>query len=590
MDPFGAVSVAEKVISVGWTLGGYPKVSLSEIPWIMERPEYRSWNFDIHSWDMLDHLLKAYSESGLDKYLKPAVSVALEWCNRFSLDACSDDSMAWYDMAVGVRAYRLAYIIDATDQTQFLEIGQRELLWLRLMEHQQYLSNDKNIMFHNNHGYFQAAGQIAMGRRFKTKCETMRQAYEQGYVRLKQMLDQQFAADGVHKEHSPDYHRMVFDTLRALIDAGLIEDQSTIKFSETIELALSWFILPNQHIANFGDSDYRCMHRKPEEALRKWQTPQMQFLISSGGVGQPPENGLAIFKEGGFYIVRKENSYIAQIAAFHSRTHKHADDLSFIWSDKGSDILVDAGRYGYIGKTEQGSELWLDGHWYADPNRIYCESTRAHNTLEFDEKNYPRRGVKPYGSAIQRWVEHDSGLYALETECKHFGSIRHARVLLFMPGRWLVVFDWFHDNLCESHDVRQWFHLAPNLCLEKEERCYSTILPNGESLKVVSLLAEATPSDLYIGAETPRLQGWWSPKERELIPNYAFCYEQKGIPAGVFASLFSFSGTVQPNFSRSRVNSSGRKGQFEWLDDFGTHTIRLERPKEGAMEVFYERK
>jgi hypothetical protein len=276
------------------------------------------------------------------------------------------------------------------------------------------------------------------------------------------------------------------------------------------------------------------------------------------------------------------------MAAFHSRTHKHADDLSFVWSDRGSDILVDAGRYGYLGKADEGSELWLDGHWYSDPNRVYCESTRAHNTLEFDGKNYPRKGVKPYGSALHRWIKGASGIVAVETECKHFGSIRRARVLVFMPGRWLLVFDWYHDNEQQPHNAKQWFHLAPHLQLLLQGGAYLVSIPSSiEPLRAISLLDEPFASRPYLSEKKPVMQGWWSAKERDIVPNYAFCYELSRMSTGVFATLFSFSNSLATDTTCNKVNVSGRKAQFRWEDETGAHELRLERPESGDLGVSY---
>src|SRR5262249_1594240 len=273
-----------------------------------------------------------------------------------------------------------------------------------------------------------------------------------------------------------------------------------------------------------------------------------------------------------------------------SRTHKQADDLSFIWSDRENDLFVDAGRYGYLGKAEQGSELWLDGHWYSDPNRVYCEATRAHNTLEFDGKNYPRKGVKPYGSALRRYSEDPSGIVAVETECKQFGSIRSARVLMFMPCKWLLVFDWFHDNEQQPHAVKQWFHLAPHLQLLQQGAGYFVSVPGStEPLRAISLLPGLFASRPYLGEEKPVMQGWWSAKERDIVPNYAFCYELSPVSNGVFATLLSFSNSLATDTTWNRVNVSGRKAQFRWEDEAGPHELRLERPEIGDFGVSYGR-
>ncbi len=600
IDRKKAVYAAEKIIKDGWVRRSYPLVRLDDIPWKLKNQDERSWNFYIHCWDMLDSLLKAHSETQNNEFLKPAVVVALDWAAKHEDHNKRDISpFAWYDMAVGLRSYRLAYISDAVNNTGLLDCEKHSVLWYALEQHQRYLAKDSNIAFHNNHGYYQVAGQLAMGRRFAKKSPLMARAYEQGRQRLKQILKQQFSEEGVHLEHSPDYHRMVYDTLRALIDADLVDDSETIAFANKIEESLSWFVLPNQHIVNFGDTDYRLLRRKPAEAERKWHTPAMRYMVSNGRVGELPAKIVADFQESGYFIIRKPAeedpndltrfSYLAQTAAFHSRTHKHADDLSFIWFDRGSDILVDAGRYGYIGKIEQGSKLWKDGHWYSDPNRVYCETTRAHNTLEFDGKNYPRRMVKPYGSALRRWVEDTSGVIAVETECKHFASIRRARLLVILPGKWLLVFDWFHDNLIECHDVRQWFHLAPHLQTHQIEAGYLVPVPSSaKPLRITSLLNQPQPSRLFIGEEQPVLQGWWSPKEREIMPNYAFCFQLSNVHNGVFATLFSFSENLTVDKNWSKVNVSGRKGQFRWSDDSGTKQICFARPAEGNMNFSFK--
>ncbi len=598
VDRAKAFFFAEEILKSGWVLRNYPVVFLdAEIPWALSSQEERSWNFHVHCWDMLDSLLKAHAETGDERFLVPSVRLALDWAEKHERSNPDVSPFAWYDMAVGLRAYRLAYILESAAHAGLLDTADELRLWQCLLQHQDYLADDGNIVFHNNHGYYQVAGQLAMGRRFAHKSELMTQAFAQAQSRLMVMLEQQFASDGVHREHSPDYHRMVYDTLRAMIAAGLVEDKQTIAFAERIEKALSWFVLPNQHIANFGDSDFRLLRRKPAEAERKWQTPEMQYMVTGGKIGQWPAERFAAFREGGYFVVRQaaqdapgtfaKSSYLAQTAAFHSRTHKHADDLSFIWSDRGHDLLVDAGRYGYIGKAEQGSPLWLDGHWYSDPNRVYCESTRAHNTLEFDGLNYPRKGAKPYGSALKRWAEADSGIIAVETECNHFKSIRRSRLLVFKPAQWLLVFDWFHDNLGGEHDVRQWFHMAPHLQVNTQGDAYVVSVPGSDQpLRVTSLLPGATASRLHLGEEEPK-QGWWSSKERDIVPNYAFCFEQSAAANGAFATLFSFSGQLQADNEWSKVNLSGRKGQFRWRDDAGVHKLRFERPEDGELQVVY---
>lgn len=584
---------ALQVLDKGWVIGNYSPVRVDRlVDWQLHDEDQRSWNFHIHSWDMVEALLTAYNKDPFTIFLRPAVQIALDWVQQHTKAAkpiVSDtiSKFAWYDMAAGLRAYRLAFIIDAADREGLLTEQENCLLWEGLLAHDDYLKVDDNIAFHTNHGYYQAAGQIAMGRRFAQTQENMAAALQQGIKRFKIMLDTQFTQDGVHREHSPDYHRMVYETLVGVLNAELINDESILAFTKSIEEALSWFIYPHRRIVNFGDSDSRDVTSTINMANLKWQTSPMRFVTTNGELGSLSSETLKVFKEAGYFIVRfnqsientyyENYSYLAQTAAFHSRTHKHADDLSFVWCEKGHNILIDAGRYGYIGKAEMGTELWKQGYWYTHPNRLYCESTRAHNTLEFDKKDYPRKGVKPYGSAIGRHRQYANGLTVLETECKHFKTIRRARVLVYMPNQWLIVYDWFKDNLDDKHDVRQWFNFAPEIKLTKIDNSYVAKLDNKTELYVTNLLEGVTASEVMKGIEKPRLQGWFSPAEREFIPAKSINYKLENSEMGAIVTLLSFNGSPTVQIEKNLANISGRRLSLTWLDNVGEHSIYLKR-------------
>lgn len=578
---------ADDILKHGWSRRNYPPLELNgPIPWNYSFERHRTWNFFIHSFDMISPLLAAYNAFGDRDYLVAATRVALDWAAAHPRSESEVSNMAWYDMAVGLRAYRLAYLYQAAGVEGLLTPEKRRLLWRAIEDHRAELADDSKIMFHNNHGYYQIAGQLAMGRRLAHLNSGMRELFEQGIDRFGAMLDQQFSGEGVHREHSPDYHRMVLTTLQGIIRSGLIDDPGLNDRSAGIERSLSWFVLPSGTITNFGDSDARSMLCDARDAERLWDTTPMRAVTLWPPHDLPRPEGLKLFRESGYAVIRTpcpeaprdgaQDSYLAQTAAFHSRTHKHADDLSFVWSDQGGEILVDAGRYGYIGKAEQGSEAWLNGSWYADPMRLYVESTRAHNTLEFDGKDNPRKGVKPYGSAIADAVE-TQGCFAIETRCKQFGAILHDRILVFRPRHWLVVFDVFTDNKAEEHEVRQWFHAAPGAQVTPDEHGYRMELPGGQVLRAGALLPGSEALPVENGVEQPRLQGWWSGQEREALPAPAFGFMKIGQARGSFATLFTFGEGFEPDHQWSQTNVTGRRFRLRWHDDEGEHTVAVNR-------------
>jgi hypothetical protein len=497
-------------------------------------------------------------------------------------------------MAIGLRAQRLAYIIDVAARAEWVSDESISELLRSLSLHRTLLADDAQVAFHSNHGLYQVAGQLAMTRRFSSQLEEMKTDLAQAEGRLLRMLEQQFTIEGVHREHSPDYHCKVYDALRGILDAGLSTNAEVVGRALTIEGSLSWFVMPNGYMANFGDSDYRRYDRGGATSEDVWRTAEMRSVTALGrGQGQLVTQ--RAFVESGYFVARRgasdgagndRSSYLAQAAAFHSRTHKHADDLSFVWYDRGREILVDAGRYGYVGKAETGSKLWEEGYWYSDPRRVYCESTLAHNTVEIDGRSHPRKGVKPYGSALRRSGATPEGISYVETEVKHFKTIRFARVLVFRPSSWLLVLDWLHDNAAGEHVFREWFHFAADLSVRQDANQYVVEVPDaGAALHVASLIAGPRAGMPVIGTADPALQGWWSPRQRVLEPNYAISFERTGSSA-VFATLFAFGDSLKTG-ERSSVNPSGRGGRLHWLLDDIPHTLGFSRPEVGKLDLDY---
>lgn len=571
--------------------------------WLMKDQSGRSMNMSNHAWNMLDSVLLAHSSTRDERFLANAVAVAQDWSRLFANKQSFDgpvgtDQMAWYDMAVGLRAYRLAYILDALDQPEIGVAYDAELLDRSLALHVDYLAADANIVFHNNHGFYQAAGQLAMGRRLADRSPGLAASEASGRQRLSQMLDMQFSSEGVHLEHSPSYHRMVYATLRGLIDAGLVDDPKILDRSNQIEEALSWFIRPDGQIANIGDSDCHNYRVSAAVAEKRWHTDAMRYVTSSGATGTPQEGQYRLFGEAGYFVARLPNerrpsrardSYLLMHGGFHSRTHKHADHLTFLWSDLGQPILVDSGRYGYVGKTAPGSDLHRAGFWYSDPKRVYCETTRAHNCLAFDGRDYPRRDTEPFGSALRSvaWDE-SQRIVTVDAEVMQHGSIAHRRRLFLRPGRWLICLDHFEDVAGGLHDVTQWFHFAPDLRLEKQdEATYSAAMRgNVPPLVVRSLSRDLRDSDHLRGSKDPELQGWIAPMARQFIPNDAVGFNVSGRTSASVATMFCLaSDYVEVD---TTLADDGNSGLFRWKANRGQHELRFDQHPARNFKLEYD--
>lgn len=586
---------ARQTMDSGWVLGRYPSVDLAgEIPWDEAARTSRSWSYHLHCWDLLEPLLMAYGTRGRRNLLDMSLRVAGDWIARFSRDNATSP-FAWYDMAVGLRAARLAFLIDAAFRKP--EVPDEAILPLieSAEQHRAYLSDDRNIVYHNNHGFFQAAGQAALARRLWFMPD-MAEGLQQARERLLRMLEQQFTSEHVHKEHSPDYFRMVLRTLHTLLGTGLLDDAEIAERYLACERAFAWFVFPHGPLVNFGDSEFFDVRVPVLQAEKTWRTAEMQFQATAGATGKALHDPSRSFPQSGYFVVRQEHegaspagaSYLAVAAAYHSRTHKHADDLTLVWAEHGCPILVDSGRFGYLGQTEANSALREEGFWYSHPNRVYCESTHAHNTVEIDERSYSRRAEKPYGSAIERTGQ-SGALFYCECHVRHSKTVRHARTAILHPRHWLLVFDWLWDTAREEHGFAQWWHFPEKTAAAKAgEASWRLDVPGlGRSLFASALLPETTPSRLREGQREPRLEGWLSPAEGVLVPAPALCFAPKASSAQAnFVTLFSLDG--QPADAAATVPASGRRLSARWRDEGGEHALRLARPASDTAPVTVE--
>ncbi len=554
---------------------------------------------DLHSWEPVGFALRAHEIFGDERFLELSLSYIFDWLDRYWKpvsgaanvddfdDVIADDSnFAWYDMAVGRRTYRLAYVLDLLSRRKDTADSRIEMLWEALQFHHVVLGREHFFRPNTNHGIHQALGQLAAAKRFFHMRESASQ-FSLGRERLLQLFNAHFSVDGVHMEHSPGYHYGLLASFIGAAGSKLLSDKLLLSRVRQMEEALSWMIMPSGRIVPFGDTDPKHMMRSTA-FVEQFSHDGLKYQMSKGALGAPPLPGIRAFQESGYVFARansggtgllhEKQTYLAQMAAFHSMVHKHADHLSFVWHDQNRDILIDPGRFAYSGKSSPGSQLFEEGFWYSDPKRIYVESTRAHNCVEIDGLSYSRRNVKPFGSAI-RYAGEQEGLIVTECETTHSPGVRHRRVLVMQPGRFLLVLDFLKDRL-NNHDYRQWFKFAPEWAVENSADGASLRASalNGDeaaSLRVFNLVAENEVTKPVRGQEQPHIQGWYSNAANSLLPATSWSVEGLARQVGRFATFFVLDDSAQLSKEATRLNTTLRSGTLSWSDRHGSHVLTL---------------
>jgi len=509
--------------------------------------EKRSWRYGFNAWVFMDSLLKS---DDLDD-LVYAKDLMLDWIRFNLIDDVSYNEFAWYDMGVAFRATRIPYIIQQCVLHDLFTEEEFVLASLLLKLHILDLVSMKKLALHSNHGLYQLAGLLAITSMLPEVVDSQVLNAFAGYHFWK-VIKQDINIEGVHLEHSPDYHIYITDILFATVKAGWIKNEEiSIHLSKVFNI-VPFLLHPTNFATRFGDTS----DRDARSIINK-EIPELLYMYSNGKKGTQPKVNNAIFEEAGYAFFRSEwdykpwseASYLAFSAAFHKRTHKHADDFTFEWSELGYRLIIDAGKYGYEKEAIE---------------RKYVESTRAHNTVEIDGEDYSRYNLDIFGSAITAW-NLDDEIKVVEANLyrKRFFKTHHRRTLFYSPGKWLAVIDFLHSP--EKHDYIQWFHFHPDLRLIQDvDELYINLDEQDKQLRIDSLISDCE----FIherGSFEPKLQGWTSLESYKLVPNDALGFRAQG-EEGVFATVFSIA---DPNKKVSKkhfkIRTNGKYIRLGWL-------------------------
>lgn len=477
----------------------------------------RSLASQLQSWRFVDAVLLHHEETGSLEDLRWIADVVESWWS-FARTNPSERSMAWTDWATTLRVPRLVTMMTRLARTSLRT-------WLPLLtgiliDHAERLATDEYFNPRNNHGFFAAAAQLTAA----TVLEPLRDVADwrrQGDARLRAMLDSQFAPDGGHREHSPSYHRLVLVALVDLLRSGLVAADDLPFRIEDAHAALAWMMQPNGRLVQFGDTgeDHAYV---PDLGLAD---PADAFILSGGRQGSPGAAIARAFPESGWVFVRSpapkaasdgDASYLAWLTGFHSRAHKHADDLTFVWCEGGTEIVVDGGKFGYGNLLEGDDPRRRQGHFYASEERRYVESTRAHNTVSLGAEGQIDRLRLPYGSGRPHLSESGS-VFEMAARAEHETHV-HERTLLFEPGRRLVVRDVL-DLERMTDDITTWLNLNGSFRLERRDARAARFFDEASGFRVLLEVTDGPGevTSLVHGQQDP-LAGWRSIVDGDLVP------------------------------------------------------------------------
>lgn len=464
--------------------------------WNRHTHEERTWTYNLHYFDFAPPLAESYLATGDQTYLDCLTSLIRSW-----IAACPPaPSLPWDGGPLSRRIMNWCRAAIMLRDAIGTDPAFRSELQQSLFTQALYLERHIERHLCGNHVVTNGAALLFAGTLLEGHAP--RRWRDLGLRILMEELSEQILPDGGHYERSPMYHCIVMqdylDCLRLMRAAGTKEPaefrQALLRMSDFLSAILhpdGTIPLLNDSVMGLSDSPKSILQESQE--LLDWRAPSagvphVQELPHTGYfLCRPAVGDLLIFDAG-------------PVGPDHNPGHAHSDTLGFELSLAGQRVLVDSGVYGYA----------------ADAWRVYCESTRAHNTVVIDGVEQTEKWGPAHFRAARRakptcldWYEHED---LICFQGGHDGYRRlpghpsHLRRILLLQRRYWVIYDEVWGG--GVHLVESFLHFHPEFSLAPRGSGFLASNKN-ISLCVQPFGCEAvqvTPSE-----EAP-IQGWHCPE------------------------------------------------------------------------------
>lgn len=414
-----------------------------------------SYQLYLQSLGTITILTKAYLLKKETKYLEKANEILLSWIEYEKSDQSKDNALVWHDHGSALRANSIMYFALVAEQAGIIDEITAIFIKGLVKEHAEFLSTDSNYTMNHNHGIFQ--DQSLFYCAYFLNDDKSDEYLQIARKRLIKQITFAFNDEKVHVENSSAYHIELLYMLDVIA-----------KFLENMEDYFSYFVKdnikesadfcaylnrPTGNLINTGDSSVDNSNIKIDVNTENLGSDLYTYSATQGKKGKKPEYNSIIYPKSGYYFFKQDadscDSFIDVTwkmfkSGYSSKTHKHADDLSFALYSKGYDIFIDTGYYNY------------------NPGNVFCDyfkSSAAHNTVIVDGLSYSVENENSYKVGIYDYemtndYDHITGyneMYNGVSIDRHFYSVGDITVI--------------YDNIKSrtEHVYSQIFHLAENI-------------------------------------------------------------------------------------------------------------------------------
>jgi hypothetical protein len=549
----------DNIIHVG---SGYePYRYEDEIDWEVDG-KWATWYVYFQSLRVVGYLANAAEVSGNVSYADKAAEIIESWFD-FHHDNKKPPAYAWFDHSVANRCRNVMHFLRACQSLPGAHFPDLffEKIRTMLCQHGDWLLQERN--YHpNNHGLMASMALIQLAVTFP-ELDDGGLWKETGISRIRERIEADLSEENVHLEQTAFYHLFFLDLILQIqeyLDAqGVPLFQPGDNTIEEMKQYVAYMVKPNCHLPMIGDTSDASL-------ANDYGHPWIAYSLSSGEEGTRPPNSSIVYPDAGVAILRDEwkteadslnTTYIFFQSAFHSTTHKHADDLGFVLYSHGEDILVGPGVYAY------------DSSKY----RRYVRSAQAHNTLAADGRSYTLSSDNIGKANITTYRLEETFDFVQGSHSLYEDVTLTRGIVLIRPNTILIIDEATTET---EHSIQQIWNLSPAAHdLEFDGSGASFVVGEDGVVVEIRQLGPMIGLDHYYGQEEP-VRGFISPQQRQLVPVHQLEFESDGSGV-VFVTQITVAGPGE-DVPTIDVDPSNPYGDVLVRHGDGTTlTINLER-------------
>lgn len=521
------IARADDVLAHVFDLGfGYPPQRYGEeIDWMANPVGDIEWVAAVQRFYWQAPLLEAWETTQDQKYARGWVRLTSDWIRKHPVDP---QHFAWLDIQVGLRAAAWAAAFDHLRASGAIDGKFLPVLLASVVDHGRKMFLYPRRSAHNK-AVIEAVGLLRLGIMFPELRES-KQWVARAWELLQDNVPRQVTPEGVQREWSPSYHRLVASLLvQALAvarDNGYVPPPSLFQLTERMFDFWLAMTAPDGNAPMFGDTMRKPGARPDPEpmriAARLFAKPELA-AVAEQRLGPRPAWLSRAFPDSGMYSLRSGWDEQATFVALHASPpaisgHDQPDNGTFELYAGGRWLIADSGAYAYPDTPFAAERDWF-------------RRTAAHATLTLDganSANAPRHWLFWTGS-------HGD---AVVFENQSYPRLTHRRTVFFPERRWLVLLD---EALGDAPGVLEvHFPFAPGeVTADPANAAARTDFPNGGNLLVVAspeTEADLTLAEGQISYELNR-------KEPRTVATYRL---RRRAPAVLLTVLVPYSGGAAP--------------------------------------------